>query len=102
MSVSECFGLTCRRRVRTLMRIEGLVGEARRVLADLGTVLLVGLCLAGLVIIASTFDGDLQGRNEIVAAILGTLSLFAILAGIELADRLRGRRFGGKGPGRRN
>ena len=56
---------------------------------DLGTLLLAGFCLAGLIIVASTFDGDLEGSDEIVAAVLGTLSLFGILAGFELADRIK-------------
>ena len=63
------------------------------VFADLGTVLLAGLCLAGVVIVLSTFDGDLQGSDEVVGAILGTLSLFAILAALELADRIKGKRY---------
>ena len=66
--------------------------EVPGVFADLGTVLLAGLCLAGVVIVLSTFDGDLQGSDEVVGAILGTLSLFAILAALELADRIKGKR----------
>ena len=66
--------------------------EARGVIDDLGTVLLLGLCLAGAVIVASTFDGDLEGSDEVVAAVLGTLSLFGILAALELADRVKGKR----------
>ena len=62
------------------------------VIDDLGTILLAGLCLAGLIIVASTFDGDLQGSDEIMAAVLGTLSLFGILAGLELADRIKTKR----------
>ncbi len=67
--------------------------ELPGVFADLGTVLLAMLCLAGVVIVLSTFDGDLQGSNEIFAAILGTLTLLAILAGLELADRIKGKRY---------
>ncbi|MDR3462801.1 MAG: hypothetical protein P4L76_10870 [Beijerinckiaceae bacterium] len=70
----------------------GLKAEWKRLIDDLGTILLAGLCLAGLVIVASTFDGDLEGSDEIIAAILGTLSLFGILAGLELADRLKIKR----------
>ncbi|MGD0635395.1 MAG: hypothetical protein ABSA13_14145 [Beijerinckiaceae bacterium] len=70
----------------------GLKAEWKRLIDDLGTILLAGLCLAGLVIVASTFDGDLEGSDEIVAAILGTLSLFGILAGLELADRIKMKR----------
>jgi hypothetical protein len=72
--------------------VTGLRTEWKGVIDDLGTVLLAGLCLAGLVIAASTFDGDLQGSDEIVGAVLGTLSLFAILAGLEVADRVKLRR----------
>lgn len=68
-----------------------LRSEWKRLIDDLGTLILAGLCIAGAVIVASTFDGDLQGGNEIVAAILGTLSLFGLLAGLELADRLKMR-----------
>src|ERR1700710_407694 len=66
--------------------------EVPGVFADLGTVLLAGLCLAGVVIVLSTFDGDLQGSDEVVGAILGTLSLFSILAALELADRIKRKR----------
>jgi len=72
--------------------------EVPGVFADLGTLLLAGLCLAGVVIVLSTFDGDLQGSDEVVGAILGTLSLFAILAALELADRIKRKR---SAPGRR-
>jgi hypothetical protein len=67
--------------------------EIPGVFADLGTVLLAGLCLAGVVIVLSTFDGDLQGSDEVVGASLGTLCLFAILAALELADRIKGKRY---------
>jgi hypothetical protein len=70
----------------------GLKAEWKRLIDDLGTLLLAGVCLAGLIIVASTFDGDLEGSDEIVAAILGTLSLFGILAGLELADRIKLKR----------
>ncbi len=66
--------------------------ELPGVFADLGTVLLAIVCLAGVVIVLSTFDGDLQGSNEVFAAVLGTLSLLAVLAALELADRIRGKR----------
>ena len=66
--------------------------EVPGVFADLGTVLLAGLCLAGVVIVLSTFDGDLRGSDEVVGAILGTLSLFGILAALELADRIKRKR----------
>jgi len=72
----------------------GLKAEWKRLIDDLGTLLLAGLCLAGLVIVASTFDGDLEGSDEVIAAILGTLSLFGILAGLELADRIKIKRRG--------
>ena len=67
--------------------------ELPGVFADLGTVLLIALCLAGVVIVLSTFDGDLQGSNEIFAAVLGTLTLLAVLAALELADRIKGKRY---------
>ena len=70
----------------------GLKAEWKRLIDDLGTIFLAGLCLAGLVIVASTFDGDLEGSDEVIAAILGALSLFGILAGLELADRIRTKR----------
>ncbi len=83
----------CSRQTALFTRgVAALKREARGVFDDLGTLLLAGLVLAGLVIVASTFDGDLQGKDEIVAAILGTLSLFAILASLELADRMRSKR----------
>lgn len=67
--------------------------ELPGVFADLGTVLLAALCLAGVVIVLSTFDGDLQGSNEIFAAILTTLTLLAVLAALELTDRIKGKRY---------
>ena len=67
--------------------------ELPGVFADLGTLLLALICLAGVVIVLSTFDGDLQGSNEIFAAVLGTLSLLAVLAALELADRIKGKRY---------
>jgi hypothetical protein len=81
-----------RHRVTLTRILTTLRTEWKGVIDDLGTVLLAGLCIAGLVIVASTFDGDLQGSDEIVAAVLGTLSLFAILAGLEVADRVKLRR----------
>ena len=83
----------CARHGMFLKRLKTMVNlEARGIVNDLGTLFLAGFVLAGLVIVASTFDGDLQGKNEIIAAILGTLSLFAILAALELADRIRVKR----------
>ncbi len=67
--------------------------ELPGVFADLGTVLLAALCLAAAVIVLSTFDGDLQGSNEIFAAVLGTLTLLGVLAAVELADRIKGKRY---------
>lgn len=87
-------GRRCHGRGGVTRLIRALRREMPGVFADLGTLLLAGLCLAGVVIVLSTFDGDLKGKDEVVAAILGTLSLFAILAGLELVDRIKRKRSG--------
>ena len=93
MSIVTDHARRCRSsNVSVLRQLSALRIEARGIVDDLGTVLLMGLCLAGVVIVASTFDGDLQGNDEVVAAVLGTLSLFGILAALELADRIKGKR----------
>ncbi len=94
MSIGTDHGHRGRPAVSGTRRRLSLKAEVLAVFDDLGTVLLGGMVLAGVVIIACTFDGDLQGKDEIVAAVLGTLSLFAILAALELADRLRAKRRG--------